>query len=321
MKKIPTDVDNFITLREENYYFFDKSGYIRELEAQKKFILLVRPRRMGKTLFSSMLMAYYDINLKNRFHELFGDLDIGENPTEWANQYMVLRFDFSHINNSDIDILEKNFNEYCRAQISEFIRQYDYVFSEDERIEILSMRDLKNSMVHLVSIAHRKKMKVFLSIDEYDNFTNTVLAARGVKAHEAITHGEGFYRTFFSGCKGTFDRINTDPQEQAFLRGLLCNNPYYDVWPEFELNDGFCDLLLVPKAVPENPAKYSYLIELKHMGSKAKSPDAKIKDACKQLRQYISDAHLAHSTLLGNTTLIPLYLVFRNNKLVAKGKI
>lgn len=576
MKKIPTDVDNFITLREENYYFFDKSGYIRELEAQKKFILLVRPRRMGKTLFSSMLMAYYDINLKNRFHELFGDLDIGENPTEWANQYMVLRFDFSHINNSDIDILEKNFNEYCRAQISEFIRQYDYVFSEDERIEILSMRDLKNSMVHLVSIAHRKKMKVFLSIDEYDNFTNTVLAARGVKAHEAITHGEGFYRTFFSGCKGTFDRIfltgvspvtyddltsgfniadmvslmpwfnqaigvteielremieyyrhqgaisrnteeiiteikpwydnfcfaeecygteptiyntqmvlrymdslvkrgcsprpildasarvdpqklnflvmsedlgdrkerisiikeicsqgyttgevevqfqageagkeknfksmlfyygtltfgprepeyglrelivpnktmrdlyltymldvikeegfelngniktlnkvvadaavkgewekmadefgklcqqysslrnNTEPQEQAFLRGLLCNNPYYDVWPELELNDGFCDLLLVPKAVPENPAKYSYLIELKHMGSKAKSPDAKIKDACKQLRQYISDAHLAHSTLLGNTTLIPLYLVFRNNKLVAKGKI
>ncbi|MCC8114117.1 MAG: ATP-binding protein [Bacteroidales bacterium] len=574
MKQVPTDVDNFVTLREENYYFFDKSGYIRELERQKKFILLVRPRRMGKTLFSSMLMAYYDINLKDRFQELFGDLDIGQRPTKWANQYLALRFDFSHVNNANIDKLESIFNEYCRIRISEFLKKYDWVFTQSDRAEILSVRDLKNAITLLVEMAHNKGQKIFLTIDEYDNFTNTVLAARGVKAHENITHGEGFYRAFFSGLKGTFDRIfltgvspatyddltsgfniadivslmpwfdqaigvtetelrdmieyyrtegaiertaddiiaemkpwydnfcfaeecygvaptiyntqmvvryidslvtrgrapqplidtsarvdpeklnflvmsddlgdrkermsivkeicskgytlgnveiafqagsageeknfksllfyygtltygpcdeygrrmlivpnktmgdlylqymlrvieeeglvlngqlrqlskliaeaavkgkwepladelgklcqqysslrnNDEPNEQAFLRGVLCQNDYYDVWPELELGEGYCDILLVPKNVPNNPARYSYLIELKHMSARAKTPDAKIKDACKQLRQYIADAHLDKSPLLAQTTLIPLYLVFRNHRLIAKGK-
>ncbi len=115
-------------------------------------------------------------------------------------------------------------------------------------------------------------------------------------------------------------RNNDEPNEQAFLRGVLCQNDYYDVWPELELGEGYCDILLVPKNTPNNPAHYSYLIELKHMGARAKTPDAKIREACSQLRQYIADAHLDNSPLLAQTTLIPLYLVFRNHRLIAKGK-
>lgn len=44
--------------------------------------IFIRPRRFGKSLFISMLENYYDINKKDKFEELFGDLYIGKNPTE-----------------------------------------------------------------------------------------------------------------------------------------------------------------------------------------------------------------------------------------------
>ena len=93
--KIPYGVSDFKTLRQEGLYFVDKSGYIRTLELCGRFLFFVRPRRFGKSLFLSMLRCYYDLAEEGNFDALFGDLDIGKNPTDNRNRYQVLTLDFS----------------------------------------------------------------------------------------------------------------------------------------------------------------------------------------------------------------------------------
>lgn len=103
MKQIPTDVDNFVTLINEDYYYIDKTQYIPLLEQKGKFILFVRPSGMGKTLFSSMLMTYYDINYRKQFEHFFGGLNISNEPTPNVNNFFILNLDFSQIK-SDLSI-------------------------------------------------------------------------------------------------------------------------------------------------------------------------------------------------------------------------
>ena len=96
--KIPYGVSDFKRLRSEGYYFVDKSAYIRTLELCGSFLFFVRPRRFGKSLFLSMLRCYYDLAEQENFDALFGDLDIGREPTENRNRYQVLTLDFSQVN-------------------------------------------------------------------------------------------------------------------------------------------------------------------------------------------------------------------------------
>lgn len=63
-------------------YYVDKSRYIREVEDSSDFFSFIRPRRFGKSLFLSMMENYYDMNRREKFDALFGDLWIGLHPTE-----------------------------------------------------------------------------------------------------------------------------------------------------------------------------------------------------------------------------------------------
>lgn len=93
-------------------YYVDKTMFLPLMEEESNYLFLIRPCRFGKSLFIDMLDAYYDIKAKDQFHELFGDLFIGKEPTEEANTYQVMRFDFSKAGGS-VEILEQNFNRYC----------------------------------------------------------------------------------------------------------------------------------------------------------------------------------------------------------------
>jgi len=66
---------------EEGYAYVDKTMYIRSLEQAGKYNLFLRPRRFGKSLFTTMLGYYYDIAEKENFGLLFLGTDIGRNPT------------------------------------------------------------------------------------------------------------------------------------------------------------------------------------------------------------------------------------------------
>ena len=71
-RKIPYGVMNYEKLIRE-FYFVDNTSFIRELENAETPVVL-RPKRFGKSVWCSVLAHYYDVNLKGRFQELFGDL-------------------------------------------------------------------------------------------------------------------------------------------------------------------------------------------------------------------------------------------------------
>lgn len=81
VKRIPYVVSDFIDIVQRNQYYVDKTMYLPLLEAEADNLFFIRPRRFGKSLFISMMRAYYDLNKKDRFKELFGTLWIGKHPT------------------------------------------------------------------------------------------------------------------------------------------------------------------------------------------------------------------------------------------------
>lgn len=572
MKLIPYGIEDFERLISENYYYIDHSQYIDYLERRASFILLLRPRRMGKSLFSNMMMAYYDMAKRDQFQELFGNLWIGKNPTQWANKFVTLKLDFSKVPEWSFRDLPKQFRDYCELELSKTLPRYGNLFSTEECNNILKASTASGMISLFVGYCKIKNVKSYLFIDEYDNFSNVVLTSHGVKAHGEITHGEGFFRQFFKACKGTFDRIYMtgiapvtyddltsgfniatvislepkynhilgisetelrtmieyyrdhgaiemdteaivrdmkpwydnfcfseisygkeapiynpamvmnymnhliangipptekidynarvdykklnylvkaddldnrearfdilreicskgytdgsvkrqfpaeevgdfdnfksmlfyfgaltfgkrddwgrrklvitnktmadlylnymlshvyelsqtkneeikrlknaiaeaamtgewrpmidtsseifhryssvrnaiygEPDAQGFLRGLLCLNDYFDIWPELELNQGFSDIMLIPKADTDCPTCHSYIIELKYMKSDDKNLEQAVTQAKKQLMQYVEDIHLSTSGLLQDTPCTLLYIIVQDRKFV-----
>ena len=205
-KRIPYGVSNFVDIIERNQYYVDKTMYIPKLEDEADALFFIRPRRFGKSLFINMLRAYYDINMKGRFEELFGNLWIGSHPTENQGKFQVLYFDFSRIG-GNIDVLREYFNDYCNIILDSFIESYSQYYS-DGFVQRVKDATTAGSKLNLINAeASKKGYKLYLIIDEYDNFTNIVLNEHGEKVYWALTHASGFYRDIFKLFKGMFDRI------------------------------------------------------------------------------------------------------------------
>ena len=205
-KRIPYGVSNFVDIVERNQYYVDKTMYIPKLEDEADALFFIRPRRFGKSLFINMLRAYYDINMKGRFEELFGNLWIGSHPTEDQGKFQVLYFDFSRIG-GNIDVLQEYFNDYCNIILDSFIESYSQYYSEEfvRRVKDAATTSSKLNLIH--TEASKRGYKLYLIIDEYDNFTNIVLNEHGEKVYWALTHASGFYRDIFKLFKGMFDRV------------------------------------------------------------------------------------------------------------------
>ena len=67
MKKIPYGISDYEKLIRQDSYYVDKTMYLEELENLGDTLVFLRPRRFGKTLFTSMMGYYYDINSKDKF--------------------------------------------------------------------------------------------------------------------------------------------------------------------------------------------------------------------------------------------------------------
>ena len=204
--QIPYGIFDFKRIRTEGYCYIDKTGYIPALEQSGSFLFFVRPRRFGKSLFLNMLRCYYDLAEKDNFDALFGDLDIGKNPTENRNRYQVLTLDFSQVNKGKGDTLEERFENYIGDRLDEFMLRYGGLYEDDFRAVFASAKPA-SKFTKLVSRAQTKDYHLYLMLDEYDNFTNAMLRAEGNVDYQSITHGQGFYREWFKSFKGNFDRI------------------------------------------------------------------------------------------------------------------
>lgn len=205
-KRVPYGIQDFVQVIEQNCYYVDKTAYIPKLEDCPNNLFCFRPRRFGKSVFLSMLHAYYDCRTKNKFQEWFGDLWIGKHPTPLQGRYQVMHLDFSQVGGS-IENLEEKFNFYLGVQLNGFIRDYLDFYSEKVQKQVEDAKDAGGKLAIIQSEARSKGYPLYLIIDEYDNFTNTVLNEQGEDVYWAITHAEGFYRDIFKKFKGSFERI------------------------------------------------------------------------------------------------------------------
>ena len=205
-KLIPYGISNFKQVRSENKYLVDKTMYFEKMEQAGNFLFLVRPRRFGKSLFLNMLEAYYDVNEKNGFEELFRGLYVADHPTENRNKYQVMHLDFSRVG-SDVDRLQYNFDCYLSLRCESFAKAYAAFYPGNIVDEIRQIKGGEQRLNFINDVARNAGSKLYLIVDEYDNFTNNVLNIKGHDAYHALTHGTGFYRDVFKLFKGMFDRI------------------------------------------------------------------------------------------------------------------
>ena len=206
IKRIPYGISSFKQLRQNNFYYVDKTQYIPRLEMAGNFLFFIRPRRFGKSLFLNMLAAYYDLEGQEEWDELFGGLYIHEHPTREHGLYQVLRLDFSQAGGT-IDTLHENFGSYVSAQLNEFIKKYAKYYDEDFKDSVLAMDSYNFKLDSICAAARHLGHRLYLIVDEYDNFTNDVLAAYGEDTYHQLTHATGFYRDLFKKFKPNFDRI------------------------------------------------------------------------------------------------------------------
>lgn len=211
VKRIPYGVSNFLDIVQRNQYYVDKTMYIPKLEAEADSLFFIRPRRFGKSLLLSMLRAYYDINMKDRFQELFGNLWIGSHPTPEQGLYQVLLLDFSKIT-GNIETLPEEFNIYCNIRLNDFIERYKDYYSA-EFVQAVKAEKRAYSKLNMIDIqAKNRNIPLYLLVDEYDSLTNVVLKEHGEKIYRSLELIGGFYSDVFNIFKGKFCR--------SFISGL-----------------------------------------------------------------------------------------------------
>ena len=196
--KIPYGEADFKTLRFENYIYVDKTKYIEKLENYKKAIY-VRPRRFGKSLFTSMISYYYDIKERENFENLYKGLYIYDNPTENKNNYYILKFNFSGMNisenKSETEIADF-FNKKVYSSCQDFIDKYGLNIEIEENNEAsIVLMELLRKFRNL-----KKENKIYIIIDEYDHFTNGMIEGNVPRFVTALGQG-GFVRAFYEVVK------------------------------------------------------------------------------------------------------------------------
>ena len=197
--RIPYGEADFKRIRLNRWLYVDKTRFVHDLE-EERYVFLTRPRRFGKSCWVSLLDNYYSRTRAADFEAVFGGTDLGRQPTDNRHRYVILRFNFSAFKNA-LDTLEYHFEEYCQLIVRSTLERNADLFPEAARQHICAPSSVNGQLNELFVYAGDHGIPLYVLIDEYDNFANTVLAYHGQEAYQAFTHGGGFYRNFFATLK------------------------------------------------------------------------------------------------------------------------
>ena len=241
--KFPYGLSDFATLIQEGYFYQDRTDRIPQLEEAGRQLIFIRPRRFGKSLLLSMLEHYYDVNRAGQFEALFSPLAIGRNPTPLHNQYFVMKWDFSLVKaQGDMKDIEAALHQHLNDRIAKFQRYYAKWLTAPMAIH--PDNALSSWEATLTAISETPH-KLYLLIDEYDNFANDVLmTGRKQEYYEALLYGEGLLKTVFKAVKAAAGGQGLD---RAFITGvspvvLSDMTSGYNVGENIYLADKFNDL-------------------------------------------------------------------------------
>ena len=215
-KRIPYGMMNFAVIRRDDCYYVDKTRFIPIIEDADKFFFFNRPRRFGKSLTVSMLQHYYDIAAKDKSDALFGDLYIGKHPTSDRNSYLVLYLNFSGIV-GELHNYRKGLDAHCQTMFDYFCDIYADYLPQGIKEKLDEKEGAVEQFEYLFTECNKTNQRIYLFIDEYDHFTNAILAdPESLHRYTNETHGEGYLRAFFNKVKaGTYSSI-----ERCFITGV-----------------------------------------------------------------------------------------------------
>jgi Predicted AAA-ATPase len=246
MIKFPYGISDFREINTCGYYYRDRTHAIPVLERTKSS-LFIRPRRFGKSLVLSMLENYYDIARRDAFESIFGKLAIGSDPTALRNLYFILRWDFSCIDpTGSPDDIKRSLYGHINVCIEDFVRRYRFA-GFDLPEDIIDRANALVSIQSLVSSTKTYGHPIFLLIDEYDNFANTIMmlpVADSRGRYEALVHDEGLLRTLFKVVKAStsgagFDRVFITGVSPVVMSDITSG---YNVAEDIFLEPEFADL-------------------------------------------------------------------------------
>ena len=247
-KRIPYGMQNFEDVIKEDCYYVDKTPFIEQIEESNKYFLFIRPRRFGKTLTLSMLENYYDINKKDKFDEIFGKLYIGQNPTPEHNTYLIIHLNFAEVA-AGLDDYKNGLDNHCRLVFNFFCDIYAHILPADTKEGLQQEPDAVSKLRFLCQKCQEVEKKIYLFIDEYDNFTNMILAhEEHLVRYRNQTHGEGYLRQFFNTIKGaagnTLGRVfvtGVSPVTMDDLTSGFNIGTNYSLSPKFNEMTGFTE--------------------------------------------------------------------------------
>ena len=247
-KRIPYGMQNFEDIIERDCYYVDKTPFIEQIEESNMYFFFIRPRRFGKTLTLSMLENYYDINKKDKFEEIFGKLYIGQNPTPEHNTYLIIHLNFAEVA-AGLDDYKNGLDNHCRLVFNFFCDIYAHILPANTKEGLEKLTDAVSQLRFLCQKCQEVGKKIYLFIDEYDNFTNMILAhEEHLMRYRNQTHGEGYLRQFFNTIKGaagnTLGRVfvtGVSPVTMDDLTSGFNIGTNYSLSPKFNEMTGFTE--------------------------------------------------------------------------------
>ena len=218
-RKVAIGMQNFYEIREDNYFYIDKTAFIKEWwESGDRVTLITRPRRFGKTLTMSMLENFFSVNYANR-GDLFEGLLIWqeEKYRNLQGTYPVISLSFANVKEKDyettkkgiFELLTKLYNKNDFLLKSELLNENEkkYFLSVNmEMEEIVATRAIHN-LCDFLSRYYGKK--VIILLDEYDT------PMQEAYVHEYWNELVYFTRTLFNST------FKTNPYlERAIMTGI-----------------------------------------------------------------------------------------------------
>ncbi len=214
--RFPYGLADFRKIREDGYFYVDRTDRIPLLEQAGSQLLFLRPRRFGKSLWLSTLENYYDLARADDFERLFGGLKIGRNPTPLRNTYFTLKLNFSVVDpRGDADAIAASFYDHLNGAIEAFALRYRTHLPTAITVHENALRSWQALLAAVGETAH----KLYVLIDEYDNFANEVMISplRGTDRYRQLVEGEGTLKTFFKAVKAGAEGGGID---RVFLTGV-----------------------------------------------------------------------------------------------------
>ena len=317
MRKLPNGISNYEQIVRENRIYVDKTMYIEKLEnLADNTVMFLRPRKFGKTLFTSTLECYYDKNKEDKFEELFGKTYIGKNPTENKNRYCILRFNFSGISTETLEETIRGFKNEVATSIELFVARYglDFIVNKNDEAEMILNNLFKAFYIQ------KTNEKIYVIIDEYDHFANELLGFKNNEFKDLVSKNgkiRKWYEILKKGTETVVDRIFITGVAPVTLDSTTSGfNIERDLTKNIEFNDmlGFSkeDVKYLMTELEISEEKQEELLPIIKENYDGYIFSNMIQDNYKQYKMYNSNMTLYFLNLYQEQNQIPNELVDTN---------